>query len=821
MKDRTWPVDVAILTPTSRNAFSDRVPCVWFSLEEAVAWCYAAAGNLPFGTLRPETLVWKLAACVQFAATGDDASRRDHIFVREDLPVLFEQLVDQLQEFPSAPLEYRPQADEPVFVGDEQTRLIVGFSGAGKTAWASWQAQHSSAACAYFDVVDPQGSALAKALARELAARFVIDQPESAALFPAFSGIEALQCLNGRLRPDKAPVVVMDNVHRVEPEEIKRVISACSNIRFILLGRPGSNATRLAAMMEIEVECLKGWDADTVASVFATEGSVIGPGTAKNWQLTTGGLPLYVKNSAQLCYQRYEGNAEVFLKEVSHGNHLDELAQESILRMTIKNLSRDEASLVAVMSLANLRLSPSEIKALADALPSPPQQLASIHRFLQRKGLIQIYTNGDRKLHDALHLPALGLLDGYSNDQLHGLRVRLRDVLRASLSEKWDVARFGAWLRLLAPTGHVETLVDLATTDMFHQIGEPSELKDALIATADDETIDDTLRYWTLDALTFWELQADNHERNPEPYLERLSQLLASNPLSIREQSGFHMKQMVYAGMQGDRKTVDSIFDATFSLSKDDVLRSRLLRYNYAVALFYCGHLQDSLHSADALCAEYYAHFDLNPKDLTGISGQRLIRLLPGALADHEDDLKRLGDCLDLTAKCLRQLGRNPIVMAIQAAKFYQISRAYRSEMKAAQDVADDMLNMGDAIGARQVLETHVLPLLAQCDFNSRALDVRGQYALILAYCGEHERARSEIKNLMPYIPHLPIHQQTEVAGLCSRIEDIAAGRMPLPSPTVPPICNQSHQRARKQKIGRNDPCPCGSGRKYKKCCGQ
>ncbi|MHC4123979.1 MAG: SEC-C metal-binding domain-containing protein [Planctomycetota bacterium] len=22
-------------------------------------------------------------------------------------------------------------------------------------------------------------------------------------------------------------------------------------------------------------------------------------------------------------------------------------------------------------------------------------------------------------------------------------------------------------------------------------------------------------------------------------------------------------------------------------------------------------------------------------------------------------------------------------------------------------------------------------------------------------------------------------------------------------------------------KVGRNDPCPCGSGRKYKKCCGK
>jgi len=27
-------------------------------------------------------------------------------------------------------------------------------------------------------------------------------------------------------------------------------------------------------------------------------------------------------------------------------------------------------------------------------------------------------------------------------------------------------------------------------------------------------------------------------------------------------------------------------------------------------------------------------------------------------------------------------------------------------------------------------------------------------------------------------------------------------------------------QPVRKKKVGRNDPCPCGSGKKYKKCCG-
>ncbi len=29
-----------------------------------------------------------------------------------------------------------------------------------------------------------------------------------------------------------------------------------------------------------------------------------------------------------------------------------------------------------------------------------------------------------------------------------------------------------------------------------------------------------------------------------------------------------------------------------------------------------------------------------------------------------------------------------------------------------------------------------------------------------------------------------------------------------------------SHTIIKPPKIGRNDPCPCGSGKKYKKCCG-
>ncbi|NLA25785.1 MAG: hypothetical protein GX878_00155, partial [Firmicutes bacterium] len=38
-------------------------------------------------------------------------------------------------------------------------------------------------------------------------------------------------------------------------------------------------------------------------------------------------------------------------------------------------------------------------------------------------------------------------------------------------------------------------------------------------------------------------------------------------------------------------------------------------------------------------------------------------------------------------------------------------------------------------------------------------------------------------------------------------------------SPGKTPAAKRQPVRAEK-KIGRNDPCPCGSGKKYKKCCG-
>lgn len=62
------------------------------------------------------------------AASGGIGPNADHSFAAADLPVLFEQLIIQLQDVPAPPLRYRPQEGEPGLVSDQRVRLVVGFS---------------------------------------------------------------------------------------------------------------------------------------------------------------------------------------------------------------------------------------------------------------------------------------------------------------------------------------------------------------------------------------------------------------------------------------------------------------------------------------------------------------------------------------------------------------------------------------------------------------------------------------------------------------------------------------------------------------------
>jgi preprotein translocase subunit SecA len=59
-----------------------------------------------------------------------------------------------------------------------------------------------------------------------------------------------------------------------------------------------------------------------------------------------------------------------------------------------------------------------------------------------------------------------------------------------------------------------------------------------------------------------------------------------------------------------------------------------------------------------------------------------------------------------------------------------------------------------------------------------------------------------------------------EVAGLAQAQQDRQAQEQIANRPVGQGDVRPSTVRRSVPKVGRNDPCPCGSGKKYKKCCG-
>ena len=67
------------------------------------------------------------------------------------------------------------------------------------------------------------------------------------------------------------------------------------------------------------------------------------------------------------------------------------------------------------------------------------------------------------------------------------------------------------------------------------------------------------------------------------------------------------------------------------------------------------------------------------------------------------------------------------------------------------------------------------------------------------------------------------IQQDTVKMILHIKKENIVVKREQVAKPTMASHGDDGVRKPKKRdvaKVGRNDPCPCGSGKKYKKCCG-
>ncbi|MCC3305103.1 dsDNA nuclease domain-containing protein [Sneathiella sp. HT1-7] len=392
-----WLPDVALTVPSSADG---SFPPAWPTIEDAFAWCVEKARDIPFGTLSAETLVWKLAAQVAYASTGG----RDRIFRAKELPELLEQLVLQLQDFPDPPDHYRPQTDEPPLVTDARLRLVIGFSGAGKTAWASQTALHCPDPIVYFDVSEIPAASIATGLARELAARFAGGREKGfgGALLAEQSGLNVLRACDKKMSDDGLSVsVILDNAHRLDSTTVRALLEAAPNLRFLCLAQPWDGAAQIEAFHQITAERLAGWSREDIAAEFNLVDAPISLETADRVHSLTGGLPLYVRNAAMLAARDYHGDASAFCDAIERRVHAQATAQDIILEEVFAKLEPSASRAAALLSLADVPLTQIESIELLGAGELSETEAAIVLRQL-RKASIVISFQGDRLgLHDA------------------------------------------------------------------------------------------------------------------------------------------------------------------------------------------------------------------------------------------------------------------------------------------------------------------------------------------------------------------------------------------------------------------------------------
>ncbi|HGM7035045.1 TPA: SEC-C metal-binding domain-containing protein [Serratia marcescens] len=803
IEDKTLPADVRFVWPQSTAERHPALPPAWDTVADAAAWCITQAEQLNFSLLSPESLIWKLAGLVQLAASGQ------HAFYTPDLPALFEQLIVQLQDFPAPPALYRPQREEPSFVADERVRIICGLSGAGKTAWAAQTAQHSTQLCAYYDAGDLPGPALASTLVRELAARFATQEQGGLRriLLPGASGVEALRTFDTFLqqRNDNL-LLVLDNAHRIPVENLRDVLHATTRIHFVLLCQPHDNVRQLEAMTGLQRESLQGWDIDTVAAAVADLGGHASALGYEQLRSYTGGLPLYVESAARVAADEYKGDIDTLCAELQQQENSTETAQDVILSRVYQGFEPPVQNALALFSLSDVGLSRDEVSGyLARSLNIPSSGAATLIKKMRATGTIESYGNQTLKVHDAVRALGLQHLTMMDADITNNALLALKDLLIESLHQTRDTSRFSLLTQIYIKLNDVMTLIGLSGEELFYEMGITVDIMESLKQATASDSLAPLQKFWALDGLVFSELK-DGVSEQIAQWLEAMGTLLTEHEFGYRERTAYTMKRMLFLSEKGDLSEVQRLADEVRS-SLPDEEHTRIFDYTCAIALWRLKRYKQAETLCLSVVNRYYALFGITPQDVMGKNSDVLWTIINQPENVHEH-IKHLADALELLARITDAQGKVSPFLRIHAMKFYNMTAAPESLVRVGQDLADEFVARKDYVGARQVLEQHVLPVVNEAGLVQRLVQVRSQYAVILALAGEHGQAEAEMRRLAPFFEGLTGEQRQEVENQSNYIAQLAYKAA------------KSEVTRLFGAVGRNEPCPCGSGVKYKKCHG-
>ncbi|KQA53227.1 dsDNA nuclease domain-containing protein [Vibrio cholerae] len=807
--DCKLPSDVVFLSPIHTSEQYPELPPAWRSIEEATTWCLSESSKINYSILSPDTLVWKLAGLVQLAATGTSPNKA-HSFHTKDLTALFEQLIVQLQDFPAPPENYLPQTKEPCLSSNERIRIICGLSGSGKTAWVSQAALHSAEFCAYYDVGDLPGPSLASALVRELAARFSVNNRYSLqkVLLPGASGFESLRAFDAFLQEQEVNLLlVLDNAHRVPIDNLCEILNATQQMRLLLLCQPNNNIRELEARTSIERESLFGWDIDAVAAAVDNLKGYASAHGYKQLRDYTGGLPLYVQSAAKIAVSDYKGSVDAFCKDIKQQGNTVETAQEIILKRVYEGFEPIVQESIALFSLADAGLKVDEITILLSNTLNISQRASNILvKKMRATGIIEVFGRQTLKVHDAVRTLGLQHLEFIEPEKLNKALRTLKEVLIQSLCETRDTSRLSLLIQVYIHLNDTVTLIDMAGQEMFHEMGISVDILSSLESALNSDSLEPIHKFWALDSLLFSELK-EGHYENVSTRFEAMAALLEEHQFGYSERTAYIMKKILFSSEQNDVQEVYRLVEQARP-SIPDAKHERIFDYNFAIALWKLKRFKEAEGLCQKVISGYFDVLGISPEDVFGRNSDDLWKIINKPL-DVQDDIKHIADAHELYAQIQDAQNKIAPFFRLNAMKFYNMAQAPESMVRVGQDLADEFVARKDYVGAREVMEQFVLPVVKHSGLVSRLVQVRSQYAVILALGGQFESAGEEMKRLSPYFDGLNHEQRLEVE---------------FQSDYIAYLHNKASMAAimmHIRRVGRNDKCPCGSGMKFKKCHGK
>lgn len=258
-----------------------------------------------------------------------------------------------------------------------------------------------------------------------------------------------------------------------------------------------------------------------------------------------------------------------------------------------------------LLSLCDAPLTREEIRSYVAEAGGPDQVVFErALRHLVSQGLLQVFANDRIKLHDAARAVGEGRLLLHGAEGVKARQEALRGVVQKSLLESWHPAKLSLFLRLTGEVGRLDVLVEMATEELFHEMGVWPEVEAYLLRGAQDDAVHPDQRIKALDGLAFADIKADSDRA--ASWLDQMDALITAHDLGAEERLRVGMKRMSLLAGKGDRRGAMRLVTDLTPVVKDlSSGHQRVFEYNVACAELVLGDADAAAKRVQPLIRDY------------------------------------------------------------------------------------------------------------------------------------------------------------------------------------------------------------------------